>query len=116
MAFTAAQEFEPVKFGDMELAPTITAELKLRISNLSYQTEDDLEKAMTTLSKAFRGKEQEVKQFMEANMFPNDLARLATYLIAGPSGLKQLDARIDYLWQKEMDRYLEKAKSEAKNE
>lgn len=76
---------EPIRFGDFEAMPEkMTTETKLRLQNLKFDTETQIQEAMNLLADCFGAQTQQVKEFMEGNMFVNDLVDLQIYLTQGP--------------------------------
>lgn len=114
MALTFSK-IEPVNFGGMKVMPKITTELKLRLEKLQFDTDDDIEEAITKLSQAFGNKKSEVEQFMRDNMFPQDLSQLKTYLVSGPQALVSMERRIDKVMSEQLEKVMstQEAKSEA---
>lgn len=111
MAFNLSK-IEAVKFGDFELEPQMDREQLLRVRSLKID-QDDFSEASEVLSKCFGSENTvRVKEFMEKNMFYMDYIRLQTYLTQGNGGLADLDRRMDKIFDKQIDEYLEKNKND----
>lgn len=102
---------EKVLFGDFEATPHMTQEKKLRVSQLKL-TAANQEKAMDVLASCFGDDKEVVKEFMKENMFLDDLARLQVYLLRGDAGLAELEARLEKMEDKRLDRALEEMAAE----
>lgn len=94
---------QPVRFGDFTAMPEkLTSEAKLRINNLGFATESQIEEAKKALSECFGASSAEVKAFMDDNMSVSDLQSLQTYLTQGPQGLKTLQEAVNGAIQEAM--------------
>lgn len=102
------QKLEKIAFGDLEVAPQMTQEKRLRVANLKV-TNQNLEEAREILSECFGAYADEVKKFMEKNLFVLDLTRIQVYLTQGQSGLDSFEKRIDTLMEKELEKKMEEA-------
>lgn len=104
MALSFAK-IEKIKFGNLEVAPQMTAEQKLRARNLKME-EDNMAEICKVLSECFGDKAAEVREFMEKNLFLMDLVKIKIYLTEGQTGLEALNNRVDRMMDKEMDKLL----------
>ena len=105
----------PGRFGDFEAMPNINSEMKLRLKTLQIKGEQDVENAISIMSKCF-DEQEKVREFMEKNMFAADFLRLRAFLAEGPQGLKQYDDAIKSAIDKEVDAAIAEARKEAKDE
>lgn len=90
-----ALEFDkisPIRFGDFEATPKLTASLRLRASKIKLG--GDNEEAMETLSQCFGNKSEDVLAFMKENMSTLDLQRLQAYIVGGDQMLDNVDEAI----------------------
>lgn len=111
MAYTLQfDKIGPVRFGDIEAAPRLTQERRLRLSSLTVNP-SAREEAAAVLAECFDDKAEEIKAFMLTNMSELDLARLQAYLIGGSSNLAQVDEKMDRLVHKQVDDAYEKLKA-----
>lgn len=99
-------KLEKIAFGDLEVAPQMSQEKRLRVSNLKV-TEKNLDEAREILSECFGAYAEEVKSFMEKNLFVLDLTRIQVYLTQGQSGLDSFEKRMETIMEKEMEKKLE---------
>lgn len=87
---------QAVQFGEIIAVPKLTTELKLRLQNAlqvdKLKTGDGLDELTQILAKCFPGHTDEVATYIESYMTETDMAKLATFLIAGEDGLKRLSA------------------------
>lgn len=105
-------KIEPVRFGDFEASPLVTAELKLRLAEIKIDAKSDNDEVISVLSRCFPDAQERVREFMRENMYPADLSRLATYLTSGPQGLMRYDQMIEQYEKKQTDKIIEKATKE----
>lgn len=113
MANPKFSKTEPVMFGDFEAMPKVTAELRLRLSAIKVQTEQDIEHTISVMSKCFPDDEAKVKEFMTDNMYPGDFIRLRAFLVDGPQGLERYDKAMDSAIDKEINKALAEAEKVA---
>lgn len=79
---------EPVTFGEISEVPKVGAELRMRLSRASFDTEENTNKAITIMGEAFTNNKDEIIEFMRENMGIIDLQYLQAYLIGGESALE----------------------------
>lgn len=101
------KETEAVKFGSIIAIPSVNAELKLRIGQIRFNTNETVNTAINVLSSAFGDKSYEVAEFMRKNMGANQLQKLQAYLVGGEDGLEMYERQMNRLTDKMMDKALE---------
>lgn len=99
-------KIEAVQFGDFKATPHMTQEKKLRVGQLKL-TAGNQEKIMDVLASCFGEDKDTVKEFMCENMMLDDLARLQVYLLRGDAGVADLEARLEKMEDKQLDKALE---------
>lgn len=103
------KKLKPVDFEDFQATPQVDTELKLRIQNLKFSTEEQLKQAKDLLAKAFPDHETQVRQFMDDNqMGAISLQELQAYILGGEEMLAQYLKQVD----KALDKTIEKALGE----
>ena len=63
------------------------AEQQLRLSRISFNTEEDVKKSIEVLASCFPDDEAYVKDFLTKKATTVEMSKLANYLMAGPEGL-----------------------------
>lgn len=106
------KEIESFKFGDLEVKPQLTAELKLRVRSLTMKEENEPE-IRGVLASCFGDKAAEVKAFMERNLCLMDYVQIQVYLTQGQNGLDRMNAQMSKLMEKSLEKSLaEKGENE----
>lgn len=113
MAFDYSQ-VEPVNFGDFTSQPIITAEARLRLSNLELRLEN-LEAAAEVLAKCFGKDAPKVEEFLKRNAIMGEYARLQVYLLQGEDGVKKFEKLQHKLMTEQVDKALEEVISRGKD-
>lgn len=113
MAFDYSQ-VEPVNFGDFTSRPIITAEARLRLSNLELKL-DNLEAAAEILARCFGEDTPKVEEFLKRNAMLGEYARLQVYLLQGENGVKKFEKLQHELMTEQVDKALEEANSKGKD-
>ncbi len=85
-------KISPIRFGDFEATPKLTASARLRASKIKLG--GDNAEAMETLSQCFGNKSEDVLAFMKENMSTLDLQRLQAYIVGGDEMLGNVDEAI----------------------
>lgn len=93
---------EPVEFKGKLYEPKLDAEKKLRLSNLKFETEEEIKEADTVLCSCFD--ENEAKDFIREKLSGQDKQVLATYLVGGETGLNRLSEITNGVIEKYMTR------------
>ena len=112
MAFTYNRiKLEPVDFGDFTSQPVVTAESRLRLSQMELKA-DNLEDYAETLANCFGNDAEKVLSVLKENPILTEYARLQVYLLRGDAGIKDLEA----FTQKFMENQAAKASKAKLNE
>lgn len=89
---------EAVQFGEIIATPKLTTELKLRLQTAlaknQASTTEGLAELTKLLASCFPSDKDEVAEYIDSYMGLNDIAKLATYLLAGQEGLANLEKTI----------------------
>lgn len=88
---------EEIGFGDLQVRPNVTPELRLRLEEIKFDTEADLQEAKEVLSSVFGEHKDEVRAFMDVNMVKFSLQQLQAYLIGGPALVEKMDQQMTNL-------------------
>ena len=99
---------QAVGFGNIKAVPRVTTELKMRLRNISFETDSNIAEAIEVMSACFPERQQEIKQFMAEEMEDYDLQTLQTYLIGGQSAIDMVRETI----QKELRDSLKEGKTD----
>lgn len=101
------KETEAVKFGNIIAVPSVDAELKLRIGQIKFGTNEAINSAIEIMSHAFGEKSYEIAEFMHKYMSATQLQKLQAYLVGGEDGLEMYERQMNRLTDKMMDKALE---------
>ncbi len=89
---------EAVQFGEIIATPKLTTELKLRLqtglAKNQASTAEGLAELTKLLASCFPSDKDDVAAYIDSYMGLNDIAKLATYLLAGQEGLANLEKTI----------------------
>lgn len=103
----------PVDFEDFQAMPEVNQELRLRLQNLKFQTESQIDQAKDVISSAFPNDKAQVRQFLDDNFATTiTLQELQSYLLGGESALTEFRERTN----KAMDTAIEKVMERSINE
>lgn len=98
---------QAIKFGNLAVYPEGTTELRLRLQNISLNTDSDVSDAIEVLSSFFPSNKAEVKTFMQNEMETYELNKLRIYLISGEDGVKAVESSL----QSELTRIMKEGSS-----
>lgn len=113
----AFKKIKPVDFEDFTAVPQMTTELKLRIQNLKFDTEAQIEKAKDTLSVAFPDEKEKVRAFMDENLMGAvGLQELQAYLLGGEEMLEHYRQHFNEVMKASTDKTLRKLEAERVND
>ncbi len=99
----------PVDFEDFTAMPQVNQELRLRLQNLKFQTEAQLDQAKDVLSSAFPEEKAQVRKFLDDNFVGAiTLQELQAYLLGGEASLVEYRERVT----RAMDKAIEKSMEE----
>jgi len=93
---------EPIDFKGKLCEPKIDAEKKLRLQDISYETEEKARQADDVLASCFE--EDYAKDFIRQRLSVDDKIVLRTYLAGGETGLNRLSRATDGAIEKYIDR------------
>lgn len=94
MATLQFNKLQPVGFGDKEVAPEVTTEVKLRLQNQKGDTEEGLKAMIDLIASCFGAEAEFVKDFMNKNMSILDVYRLQAYLVGGEKMVEMVEANM----------------------
>lgn len=99
----------PVDFEDFQAMPEVNQELRLRLSNLKFATESQINQAKDVLASAFPTEKARVRQFFDDNFSGTiTLQELQSYLLGGEEGLEEYRERVHRTLDKTIDKAVEK--------
>lgn len=84
---------EPIDFKGKLCEPKIDAEKKLRLQEISFDTEERVKKADEVLASCFD--EEYAKDFIKEKLSTDDKMVLKMYLVGGETGLNRLSKATD---------------------
>lgn len=84
---------EPIDFKGTMCEPKIDAEKKLRLQEISFETEEKARQANDVLASCFE--EDFAKEFIRKKLSNDDKIVLKTYLVGGETGLNRLSKATD---------------------
>lgn len=94
---------EPVEFGGVKYSPKpIDAERRLRLSEVSFETEEKSSRSDDILCEAFE--DEAAKTFIREKLSPDDKTILAVYLAQGETGLNRLNDATNQAIEKMIER------------
>ena len=96
---------EPIDFKGTMCEPKIDAEKKLRLQEISFDTETKIKEADDVLASCFD--EEFAKNFIREKLSADDKMVLKTYLLGGETGLNRLSKATDGVIEKYLTRTLE---------
>lgn len=96
---------EPIDFKGTMCEPKIDAEKKLRLQEISFETEEKARKADDVLASCFD--EDYAKNFIREKLSTEDKVVLKTYLTSGETGLNRLSKATDGAIEKYITRAME---------
>lgn len=88
---------EPVEFGDRKCKPQMDADKRLRLSQLKFETKNDLAKAAEQIARCFPDDENYVREFLENNAGVQDFQLVVMYLRGGQQALDTYQAAYEKL-------------------
>ena len=98
---------EPIDFKGKLCEPKIDAEKKLRLQEISFETESKVREADEVLASCFD--EEYAKKFIRTKLSTDDKVVLKTYLVGGETGLNRLSKATDEAVEKYITRAMENA-------
>lgn len=96
---------EPIDFKGHECEPKIDAEKKLRLSNIKFETAEQIREADDILASCFD--EDFAKSFIREKLSTDDKIVLKTYLVNGETGLNRLSEITNGAIEKYINRAIE---------
>lgn len=101
---------EPIDFKGHMCEPKIDAEKKLRLQEISFETEEKARHADDVLASCFE--EDFAKDFIREKLSTDDKTVIKTYLLGGETGLNRLSKATDGAIEKYITRAVEGAENE----
>lgn len=96
-----------IQFGKVVVdVPVLGQKDKLKLQQLSLDSEQGRQKAIDTIASIFDGDVEYIKEFMTKNMTEFDIARVQAYVVGGDSMLESFDKQLE----KEFDKAMEEIK------
>lgn len=77
------EQVKKIQFGDLKVTPKVDKEMELRLRNISFSSEPEIEEAKEVLSSCFGADSKAVKNFMDENLTVFNLSVLQAYLLGG---------------------------------
>lgn len=96
---------EPIDFKGHMCEPKLDAEKKLRLSNIKFETAEQVSHANEVLASCFD--DEFAKTFIREKLSNDDKMVLKTYLLGGETGLNRLSKATDGAIEKYITRALE---------
>ena len=96
---------EPIDFKGHSCEPKLDAEKKLRLSNIKFETTEQIREADEVLASCFD--DEFAKNFIREKLSNDDKMVLKTYLTNGETGLNRLSKATDGAIEKYLARALE---------
>lgn len=96
---------EPIDFKGHVCEPKLDAEKKLRLSNIKFETTEQISHANEVLASCFD--DEFAKNFIREKLSTDDKVVLKTYLQSGETGLNRLSKATDGAIEKYITRALE---------
>lgn len=95
---TTTMKFEgkkAIEFGKLKAIPKSTAELRLRIRDIDFTTEERTAEAIEVLASFFPDKKSEVKRFLTEEMEIFELNKLQAYLVGGEAAVEMIERNLE---------------------
>lgn len=86
---------QAIAFKDLKVVPQSTTELRLRLRNVDFTTDEKTKEAIEVMSSFFPDKKTEVKQFMTDEMEVYELSQLQAYLAGGQVALDLVEKQME---------------------
>ena len=96
---------EPIDFKGRLCEPKIDAEKKLRLSNIKFDTAEQIAEADSVLGSCFE--DEYAKEFIRDKLSTDDKIVLRTYLVGGETGLNRLSKATDGVVEEYITRAVE---------
>lgn len=96
---------EPIDFKGHMCEPKLDAEKKLRLSNIKFETAEQVSHANEVLASCFE--DEFARDFIREKLSNDDKMVLKTYLLGGETGLNRLSKATDGAIEKYITRALE---------
>lgn len=96
---------EPIDFKGTLCEPKIDAEKKLRLSNIKFDTAEQIIEADSVLGSCFE--DEYAKTFIREKLSTDDKIVLRTYLVGGETGLNRLSKATDGVVEEYITRAVE---------
>lgn len=93
-----------IQFGKVIVdVPVLGQKDKLKLQQLSLDSEQGRQKAIDTIASIFDGDTEYIKEFMTKNMTEFDIARVQAYVVGGDSMLESFDKQLEKEFDKAME-------------
>ena len=96
---------EPIDFKGKQCEPVIDAEKKLRLQNIKFDTESNIEKADEVLCSCFE--EKYAKDFIRNKLSTDDKVVIKTYLVGGETAVNRMSDVTNNAIEKYVERAIE---------
>lgn len=92
MAFTTKTK-QSVEIDGVSYVPEITTELRMRLGEINFNTEEDTKEAYSVLASCFPGKESKMKSLLP-KIPALDLQFMRAYLLGGDNAVKVVEEEL----------------------
>lgn len=106
---------EPVELGDSKCIPKMDADKRLRLGALKFDTQEQINKAITVIASCFPNDEEFVKEFLEANADTTAMMLVALYLRGGQKALDIYEQSYEKLIAEATEKVTAKTAKEGEN-
>lgn len=96
---------EPVEFGEISELPQVTTELRMRLEQARFDTDDNIKDSIEVISSAFPKNKDAIREYLSSPaIITFELARLRGYLTGGDVAVAALDNSFNVAIEKVVDR------------
>lgn len=106
---------EPVELGDRKCIPKMDADKRLRLGALKFDTQEQINKAITVIASCFPNDEEFVEEFLEANADTTAIMLVSLYLRGGQKALDVFEQSYDKLIAEATEKVTAKTAKEGEN-
>ena len=92
MAFTTKTK-QSVEIDGVSYIPEITTELRMRLGNINFDTEENTQEAYSVISECFPGKQSKIKSLLP-KIPVLDLQFMRAYLLGGETAVKVVEQEL----------------------
>ena len=107
---------EPVELGERKCTPKMDADKRLRLGALKFDTQEQINKAITVIASCFPNDEDFVKECLEANADTTAMMLVALYLRGGQKALDIYEQSYEKLIAEATEKVQLEPSEESKND